>query len=95
MAYGQFAGYEPAEIPGAFNFKTLDGPSGSMEGSALWTFADSTLAGSNDQLWANATNTPFALDTTIDNDLQLAVRYFAADAANYIQMRHLVVYLGV
>jgi len=73
----------------------LDGPSGEVEGSALWTFTDSTLGGSNDQVWANATNLPFALDTSIANDVELAVRYFTAAAANYIQMRHLIIYVGV
>lgn len=74
-----------------------DGPSGTIEGSGLWTFADSTLGGSNDQVWANASNgglPAFALDTTIDNDITLGVRYFAADPANFIQMRHLTVVTG-
>jgi hypothetical protein len=72
----------------------LDGVSGLVEGSALWTFADSTLGGSNDQVWANATNGPFALNTTVANDVELAVRYFTADPSNYIQMRHLIIYAG-
>lgn len=71
-----------------------DGPSGTIEGSGLWTFADNTAANLNDQVWANATDTPFSLDTTIDNDITLGVRYFTADPANFIQMRHLTVVTG-
>lgn len=74
---------------------TATGASGAVEGDAIWTFQDQSLAGSNDQVWCNSTNTPFVFDSTIDNDIQLGATWFAAAPANYITMRHLTVEVSV
>lgn len=74
----------------------LNGTSGKIDGSAAWIFEDSSLTGSNDQVWSGNTNIqPVTLDTTVDNLIELKVTYTTALIKNYIQMRHLVIYVGV
>lgn len=73
---------------------TLDGVNGLMEGDLICRFYDATLSGIADNIWTNGAETGFVIDTTVDNDVQLAAQYAVADVNNSITMRHLIVTLG-